>query len=135
MFMNLYLIKEFRSSILHYKTEEYCGNMMKYDSEDNGEKIHSILSYYPISFQDGKIVRSNRIGYINRDRNAAKNMKKITMNLIYNGARLFNYMHGNKVDKIENIYDSEKLNAYYNYISELCENKINKITDIGDNLM
>lgn len=66
-----YDIDEFRTSILHNKTEERCENLFL-----NGEKIHSVLTYK---------MENERLGCINRDRNAVLNMKKIVTHILETG--------------------------------------------------
>jgi len=65
----IYNIDEFRTSCLHHKTEERCGNLCLPDKKGKSRNIHSILTYK---------MENNRYGCINRDWNAVKNMKKIT---------------------------------------------------------
>ena len=68
----LYLVDEYNSSKLNYKTEEPCENLYLKIANKKGEKIlrriHSILTYQ---------MSNKRIGCINRDINAVKNIKKI----------------------------------------------------------
>jgi hypothetical protein len=66
-----YDIDEFRTSILHHKTEERCENLYL-----EGEKIHSVLTYK---------MENNRLGCINRDRNAVLNMQKIITYILETG--------------------------------------------------
>jgi hypothetical protein len=66
-----YDIDEFRTSIIHHKTEERCENLYL-----NHEKIHSVLTYK---------MEHNRLGCINRDRNAIFGMKKITTSILETG--------------------------------------------------
>jgi hypothetical protein len=66
-----YDIDEFRTSILHNKTEERCENLYL-----EGEKIHSVLTYK---------MENGRLGCINRDRNAVLNMQKIINYILETG--------------------------------------------------
>ena len=90
----LYLIDEYKTSQLHYETEEKTGNLWvkeikiskkkkkkrkkKKKKKDKlkplleGVKIHSVLSYQ---------TKSKRKGFINRDNNATRNMVKIVKHI------------------------------------------------------
>ena len=65
---DIYDIDEYRTSCLHYKTEELCENLYLKDDQDKLRKIHSVLTYK---------MENNRKGCINRDYNGCQNMKKI----------------------------------------------------------
>jgi hypothetical protein len=66
-----YDIDEFRTSILSCKTGERCKNLYI-----NDKKLHSVLSYK---------MENNRLGCINRDRNAVLNMEKIVDSILETG--------------------------------------------------
>ena len=73
-------IDEYRTSKIHHKTEEKCKNYKypfikaKYNRVClKYQKVHSIFTYK---------MSNGRLGCINRDINAVKNMKKITEELI-----------------------------------------------------
>ena len=64
----VYNIDEYRTSCLHYKTEENCNNIYLPDKNNKARKIHSVLTYK---------MENNRLGCINRDKNGCKNIQKI----------------------------------------------------------
>ena len=64
----IYNIDEYRTSILHHRTEEKCENLYLLDAKNRSRKKHSILTYK---------MENNRKGCINRDRNGCKNIQKI----------------------------------------------------------
>jgi hypothetical protein len=68
-----YYIDEFRTSKLHYKTEEPCDNLYHIDNNNDKtkrkeRKIHSVLTFK---------MEKKQSGCINRDENAVNNMLKI----------------------------------------------------------
>jgi hypothetical protein len=68
-----YYIDEFRTSKLHYKTEEPCDNLYHIDNNKDKtkrkeRKIHSVLTFK---------MEKKQSGCINRDENAVNNMLKI----------------------------------------------------------
>jgi hypothetical protein len=68
-----YYIDEFRTSKLHYKTEEPCDNLYNMDNNKDKtkrkeRKIHSVLTFK---------MEKKQSGCINRDENAVNNMLKI----------------------------------------------------------
>ena len=65
---NVYHLDEFRTSILHWKTEQKCDHLYITDLTNHSRKMHSILTYQ---------MENQRRGCINRDRNSCRNMKKI----------------------------------------------------------
>jgi hypothetical protein len=69
----VYLIDEYNTSKLHHKTEEKCENMYIKDRKGVERKRHSILTYK---------TEKGRMGCINRDRNATRNMIKIVKSYI-----------------------------------------------------
>jgi hypothetical protein len=87
----VYLIDEFRTSCLNYKTEERQENLYLPDKTNELRKIHSILTYQ---------TENNRKGCINRDKNAVYNMKKLTDHFLQTGERLEKYRREVKIEKI-----------------------------------
>ena len=74
----MYNIDEFRTSKLHYKTEEECSNLYHIDNNKIKEKrkirkIHAVLTFK---------MENQQSGCINRDENAVNNMIKIVENQI-----------------------------------------------------
>jgi hypothetical protein len=59
----------------------------------------------------GKI-KGKRLGYINRDKNATYNIKKIVKYLIKNGMRPLNYMRDQKIETIEKLYIGKRYKEY-----------------------
>lgn len=68
-YFTIYSIDEFRTSLLHYKTEQKCENLYLPDKKEILRKIHSILTFQ---------TENKRMGCINRDENAVRNMIKLT---------------------------------------------------------
>ena len=64
----IYNLDEFRTSCLNHMTEEKSANLILPDKTGIEREIHSILTYK---------TKSTRMGCINRDENAVKNMEKI----------------------------------------------------------
>jgi hypothetical protein len=100
---DLFLIDEFRTSMLHHKEETECDNLSisnisgekKIDEINKSKKevnfrLHSVLTYK---------MRSGYIGCINRDKNAVKNMKKITEEILKTGKRPAKYCREEKLEK------------------------------------
>ena len=81
----VYNIDEYRTSALHFKTEEYTDNLWLKDAEGTLRKKHSILTYK---------MENNRLGCINRDRNSCKNIKKLFDYYIETGSRPIRYQRG-----------------------------------------
>lgn len=82
-------IDEFRTSSLCYKTEEECGNL-KVKTLKGEREIHSVLTY--------KMVKEeNRLGCINRDKNAVRNMEKITLEWLSERKRPERYRRDTKI--------------------------------------
>ena len=83
----MYNIDEFRTSKLHYKTEEECKNLYHIDNNKVEEKrkvrkIHAVLTYK---------MENTQSGCINRDNNAVNNMIKIVEHQIKNKERPIKY--------------------------------------------
>jgi len=64
----VYLIYEFRTSCINYKTEKYNKNMYLPDKTGKSRKLHSVLTYQ---------MENKRMGCINRDKNACYNIEKL----------------------------------------------------------
>ena len=78
----VYLIDEFRTSVLNHLTEERQENLYLKDLTGRKRKIHSVLMYK---------TESGRLGCINRDRNAVLNIKKLVNHYMETGKRIENY--------------------------------------------
>jgi hypothetical protein len=83
----VYLIDEFRTSCLHHKTENKCENL-HIEHNSKVRKIHSVLTYK---------MENQRMGCINRDKNAVQNMKKIVKHYLKKGERLMKYSRSYKL--------------------------------------
>lgn len=79
---------EFRTSKLHHKTNEICKNPKKKNSKGKFQKIHSVLTFQ---------MNTNRIGYIQRDKNAVLNFQKLTKEYLTNKTRATVFCGGNKL--------------------------------------
>ena len=84
----IYLIDEFRTSCLHYKTEEKCENMYVNDKKEISRKLHSVLTFK---------TENNRLGCINRDENATNNMIKIVKSYLNDKTRPLKYTRSFKI--------------------------------------
>jgi hypothetical protein len=84
----VYDIDEYRTSCLHHKTEDRCGNLYLPDDKNVARKKHSILTYKMLN---------NRQGCINRDRNGCKNIKKLFDYYMSTGLRPARYKRGTKI--------------------------------------
>jgi hypothetical protein len=82
---NVYLIDEYRTSCLNWKTEQYNDNLYLPDKTGTDRKMHSILTYE---------MENKRQGCINRDRNSCHNMRKLFENHITYGVRPERYRRG-----------------------------------------
>ena len=88
----VYNIDEFRTSCLHYKTEEPCKKLylkFKKDPNQKYRKMHSILTYQ---------MENKRIGCINRDKNGCKNIQKVFKCYIEIGDRPERYKREYKLE-------------------------------------
>ena len=79
----VYHIDEHKTSIIHHKTKQKCENLYlpiknKKTKKVSTQKIHSVLTYK---------MSNKRLGCINRDVNAATNMKNIVASLMTKGKR------------------------------------------------
>ena len=85
----VYRFDEFRTSCLHYRTEERCSNLFLPDKDGIKRKIHSVLTYK---------MENNCYGIINRDKNAVNNGKKIIMSYLNDRVRPTRYTRGVDID-------------------------------------
>lgn len=85
---NVYHLDEFRTSILHWKTEQKCDHLYIIDTTNHSRKMHSILTYQ---------MENQRRGCINRDRNSCRNMKKIFDYYLQNHSRPEKYRRDTKI--------------------------------------
>jgi hypothetical protein len=81
----VYEIDEYRTSCLHYQTEERCSNLVIVDKNGQNRKLHAVLTYQ---------MENKRLGCINRDQNAVLNMEKIYNHYQEKGVRLSIYSRG-----------------------------------------
>ena len=86
----VYFIDEFRTSVLNWKTEQRQNNWSAIDREGKRRKIHHILTYK---------TESGRMGCINRDLNAARNIRKLTQHYLKTGERLSKYRREKTTDE------------------------------------
>lgn len=94
----MYNIDEFRTSKIHYVTEEECNNLYQMDSNKEKEKrrerkIHAVLTFK---------MEKSQSGCINRDENAVNNMIKIVNSQIKNKERPKKYRRDEKKAKGSN---------------------------------
>jgi len=90
-YFTIYNLDEFRTSCLHYKSEERCKNLYL-DIKGKTRKMHSILTY---------TTESKRMGCINRDKNAVNNMIKIVNQYLLNKTRPEKFERSYKFDNID----------------------------------
>lgn len=82
----VYNIDEFRSSKLHHQTEEECSNLKLPDTKGVMRKKHAVLTYK---------METGRLGCINRDNNACRNLVKLMRYFIdTKGGRPDKYQRG-----------------------------------------
>jgi hypothetical protein len=91
-YFTIYNIDEFRTSCLNYKTETKCENIYLPDKKGIDRKIHSVLTYQ---------TENNRMGCINRDKNAVNNMIKIVKSFLINKTRPEKYRRDYKFPEIK----------------------------------
>jgi hypothetical protein len=84
-FFVLFLIDEFRTSCLHWLTEQRCENLELPDATGKIHKIHSVLTYQ---------TETNWSGCINRDNNACRNIRKLFREYLKTGGRPVRYQRG-----------------------------------------
>ena len=88
---DVYLIDEFRTSCLHWQTEEQCSNLYLPDKNKQQRKMHPILTF---------TTESQRLGCINRDKNSCKNIRKLFNFYMQNGKRPERYCRDVKLDVV-----------------------------------
>ena len=101
-----YNIDEFRTSKLHYKTEEECENIYLLDNNKDKikrikRKIHAVLTFK---------MEKTQSGCINRDENAVNNMIKIVNSQIKNKERPLKYRRDYNLIRDSNPQKQVKLN-------------------------
>jgi len=80
---NVYNLNEYNTSALHHKTEEKCSHLLFTDkTQQVSRKLHSVLTY---------TMENMRLGCINRDINAVKNMRKLVNYWFVHNDRPINY--------------------------------------------
>lgn len=98
----VYNIDEFRTSKLNYKTGSVCCNLHLPDKKNTVRKLHAVLMYK---------TESGRCGYINRDKNSVKNMKKIVDYFLVHGNRPLEYRRDHKlIDEDNQLKQLNKMN-------------------------
>ena len=85
----VYDIDEFRTSKLNCKTGNVNGNLYLPDKEGKSHKIHSVLTYK---------MENNRLGCINRDKNAVYNMREIVKSVLETGKYPRRFLRSTKLD-------------------------------------
>ena len=85
----LFEIDEFRTSCLHYKTENRCENLYLPDKNKKMRKLHAVLTYQ---------MKNKRMGCINRDKNSCRNIQKIFNMYMETGERPVKYQRNYKID-------------------------------------
>ena len=81
---HLYDIDEFRTSCIHYETENRCDNLYLPDRQGQIRKIHSVLTYQ----------MNQGLGCINRDSNGRQNIRKLFEYYLETGERPEKYRRG-----------------------------------------
>jgi hypothetical protein len=104
----MYNLDEFRTSILHHKTENKCTNLYLPDKNNIFRKQHSILTY---------TMENKRLGCINRDINSVKNMKKIVDHWMIHKERPLKYQRSYDFDK-ENQNSFNQVAAYSTMLND-----------------
>jgi hypothetical protein len=94
---NVYTIDEFRTSKLHYKTEKEGSNLYVTDKKGESNKLHSVLTFQ---------MENTRLGCINRDVNAVKNIRKLVKYYFYYHKRPDPYLRTN-VNNFETVSSSK----------------------------
>jgi hypothetical protein len=64
----IYNEDEFRTSCVHYRTNQRCENFTYIDTQGKKRKLHSVLTYQ---------MENQRLGCINRDNNGCHNIRKL----------------------------------------------------------
>ena len=82
-------IDEFRTSCLHYKTEQYVENLHLPDKTNKIRKIHQVLTCQ---------MENNRNGCITRDKNGCLNIKKLATTYITTGEIPYRYRRNVEIE-------------------------------------
>ena len=94
---NVFNIDEYRTSCLHYKTEEKGNNLYITDKINKQRKLHSVLTF---QMETTENERNNRIDCINRDYNGCMNIRKIFLFYMKNETRPERYCRGFDYQKL-----------------------------------
>ena len=89
----IYSIDEFRTSCLHHETTDRCENLYLPDDKGVIRKLHSILT---------SKMENKRLGCINRDNNATRNMIKIVEQFLKDKTRPYIFRRTVKKEDIYN---------------------------------
>ena len=85
---SVYHIDEFRTSIVHHKMHTRCSNLKLPDKDGKLQSMHPILTFQ---------MENKRLGCINRDKNACKNMKYIFDHHMVHNERPYVYTRAYKL--------------------------------------
>jgi hypothetical protein len=91
----IYDVNEFRTSVLHHKSEERCGNL-----HIEGQKLHAVLTF---------TTSSGRQGCLNRDENATFNMLTIVRQFLTDRSRPLRFCRGIQVLQVQPVLTVESL--------------------------
>lgn len=94
---NIFNIDEYRTSCLHYKTEEKGNNLYITDKINKQRKLHSVLTFQMENTENESIFR---IDCINRDYNGCLNIRKIFHSYMKNKTRPERYCRGFDIQKL-----------------------------------
>ena len=94
---NVFNIDEYRTSCLHYKTEEKGNNLYITDKINKQRKLHSVLTFQMENTENESIYR---IDCINRDYNGCLNIRKIFHSFMTNKTRPERYCRGFDIQKL-----------------------------------
>jgi hypothetical protein len=83
----IYDVNEFRTSVLHHKSEERCGHL-----HIEGQQLHPVLTF---------TTSSGRQGCVNRDENATFNMLTIVRQFLTDRSRPLRFCRGKQVEAKE----------------------------------
>ena len=95
---NVFNIDEYRTSCLHYKTEEKGNNFYETDKINKRRKLHSVLTFQMETTENES--KKIRIDCINRDYNGCLNIRKIYKSYMNNEDRPQNYCRGFDYQKL-----------------------------------
>ncbi len=90
-------IDEYRTSCLHYKTEEKGDHLYFIDKNNKKRKLHSVLTFKMETTE--KECDKYRLNCINRDYNGCLNMRKIFNHYMKTGERPLRYRRGYEIPK------------------------------------